>query len=77
MKIDFELKKRIGVLSNRDGYTKELNLVEWDSKYLKYDVRLWMPDGKPSKGITLTKAEAKELHRLLGQELEGLAREGK
>ena len=68
MKIDFELKKRIGALSNHNGYTKELNLVQWGGEYLKYDVRLWMPDGKPSKGITLTKAEAKELRRLLNEE---------
>jgi len=68
MKINFELKKRIGTLSNRNGYTKELNLVEWGGEYLKYDVRLWMSDGKPGKGITLAKAEAKELRRLLNEE---------
>ena len=68
MKINFELKKRIGTLSNCNGYTKELNLVEWGGEYLKYDVRLWMSDGKPGKGITLTKAEAKELRRLLNEE---------
>lgn len=68
MKINFELKKRIGTLSNRNGYTKELNLVDWGGEYLKYDVRLWMSDGKPGKGITLTKAEAKELRRLLNEE---------
>lgn len=78
MQIEFKLERRIGALSeNPSGYTKELNVVVWDEKYTKYDLRTWNPNGKPSKGITLTKAEAKELHRLLGQELEGLAREGK
>lgn len=68
---------RVRIITRRFRTWFRILLVEWDGKYLKYDVRLWMPDGKPSKGITLTKAEAKELHRLLGQELEGLAHEGK
>ena len=78
MQIDFELKKRIGCVSkSKNGWTKELNLVVWDEKYIKYDIRTWDPAGKPGKGVTLTLEEAKELHRLLGQELENVTREGK
>ena len=78
MQIDFELKKRIGCVSkSKNGWTKELNLVVWEEKYVKYDIRTWDPAGKPGKCVTLTLEEAKELYRLLGQELEGLAREGK
>lgn len=56
MQIEFKLERRIGALSeNPSGYTKELNLVVWDGKYTKYDLRTWNPNGKPGKGITLTK----------------------
>ena len=78
MQINFKLERRIGALSeSSSGYTKELNVVVWDEKYVKYDIRTWEPAGKPGRGVTLTLEEAKELHRLLGQELEGLTSEGK
>ena len=75
MKIDFKLERRIGALSeNPSGYTKELNVVVWDEKYTKYDLRTWNPNGKPvqsfqRQGITLTKEELKKLHKLIGEEL--------
>ena len=69
MKIDFKLERRIGALSeNPSGYTKELNVVIWDEKYTKYDLRTWNPNGKPGKGITLTKEELKKLYKLIGKE---------
>lgn len=67
MQIEFKLERRIGALSeNPSGYTKELNVVVWDEKYTKYDLRTWNPNGK---GITLTKEELKKLHKLIGEEL--------
>lgn len=70
MQIEFKLERRIGALSeNPSGYTKELNVVVWDGKYTKYDLRTWNPNGKPGKGITLTKDELKKLHKLIGEEL--------
>lgn len=70
MKIDFKLERRIGALNeNPSGYTKELNVVIWDEKYTKYDLRTWNPNGKPSKGITLTKEELKKLYKLIGEEI--------
>lgn len=38
-------------------------------KYTKYDLRTWNPNGKPGKGITLTKEELKKLHKLIGEEI--------
>ena len=71
MQIEFKLERRIGALSeNPSGYTKELNLVVWDEKYTKYDLRTWNPNGKPGKGITLTRAEAEKLLAALKKELE-------
>ncbi|WP_455767754.1 YdbC family protein [Phascolarctobacterium succinatutens] len=59
MEIEFKLERRIGALSeNPSGYT-----------YTKYDLRTWNPNGKPGKGITLTKEELKKLHKLIGEEI--------
>jgi hypothetical protein len=65
--IKFEIIKKFGVLSeNSSGWTKELNLVSWNDRPGKYDIREWAPDGQTmSKGITLTKEEAKTLRELL------------
>lgn len=65
--IKFEIIKKFGVLSeNSSGWTKELNLVSWNDRPAKYDIREWAPDGQTmSKGITLTKEEAKALKELL------------
>lgn len=66
MEIDFKLERRIGALSeNPSGYTKELNVVVWDGKYTKYDLRTWNPNGKPGKGITLTKEELNILYSMV------------
>lgn len=71
MKIDFKLERRIGALNeNPSGYTKELNVVIWDEKYTKYDLRTWNPNGKPGKGITLSLEELAALHEIIGAELE-------
>lgn len=38
------------------GWKKELNLVSWNDKEAKYNIREWSPDHtKMGKGITLTK----------------------
>ena len=52
----YEIKKHIGVISNGSGgWTKELNLISWNGKEPKYDIRDWGPDHeKMGKGITLS-----------------------
>ncbi|MGO1580628.1 MAG: YdbC family protein [Peptoniphilaceae bacterium] len=59
----FEIVKHIATLStNSKGWSKELNLVSWNERNAKYDIREWDPDHKMmSKGITLTKEELIEL----------------
>lgn len=61
--IKFEIKETIGVLSiSSKGWTKELNLVSWNDKEPKYDLREWDPaHEKMGKGITLTAEELKKL----------------
>ena len=48
------------------GWTKELNLVSWNGRDPKYDLRDWAPDHeKMGKGITLTEEELSELKKIL------------
>ena len=65
--IKFEIIKKIGVLSESEkGWAKELNLVRWNDREPKYDIRAWSPDGqKMGKGITLSKEELDALKELL------------
>ena len=65
--ITVEIVKEIGVLSESNkGWTKELNLVSWNGREPKYDLREWDPDHeKMSKGITLTKEAAVKLRDYL------------
>ncbi len=66
-KINYEIVKKIGVLStSAKGWTKELNLVSWNDRAAKYDLRDWSPEHeKMGKGITLTEDEVKALKALL------------
>ncbi len=68
-KIDFEIKHHIGVLSeSAKGWCKELNLISWNGREPKYDIRDWAPDHeKMGKGITLSDEEVKKLYELLGK----------
>ena len=66
--IKYEITKHIGVLSEGSkGWTKELNLVSWNGREPKFDIRDWSPDHeKMGKGVTLTEEEAAKLKELLG-----------
>lgn len=65
--IKFEIKENIGILSeSAKGWSKELNLVSWNDKEPKYDLREWDPaHEKMGKGMTLTFDEIKKLKGLL------------
>jgi hypothetical protein len=67
--IKYEITKHIGVLSeNAKGWTKELNLVSWNDREPKYDIREWSPEHeRMGKGITLSAPEADALKRLLDE----------
>ncbi len=71
--LKYEITKHIGVLSeNAKGWTKELNMVSWNERDPKYDLREWNPDHtRMGKGITLTEEDVENLKKLLnGEELE-------
>lgn len=69
--IQYEIVREIAVLSKSDSdYTKEINLISWNGKEPKYDIRSFSPDrDKCGKGITLTEAEAKSLLEALRKQL--------
>ena len=73
--IQFDIVKHFGVISQeKSGWQKELNLVSWNGRAPKLDVRDWAPDHqKMGKGITLSEAEAAALAELL---VSALAKEG-
>lgn len=64
-----EIIKKIGVLSkSASGWEKQLNLISWNERELKYDIREWAPDGqKMGKGVTLSKEELLALKELLNK----------
>lgn len=67
VEIKFEIKESIGILSeSAKGWSKELNLVSWNDKDPKYDIREWDPTHeKMGKGVTLSIEELKNLRDFL------------
>lgn len=65
--IKFEIEKELGSISESPkGWTKELNLISWNGKDAKYDLRDWAPEHeKMGKGVTLSIEELKKLKELL------------
>ena len=61
-----EVIKKIALISGSEtGYRKELNIVSWNEKEPKYDLRGWSPEGITLKGVALTEDEAKDLQKVL------------
>ena len=67
--IKYEIVKKIGVLSKAaSGWVKELNLISWNDREPKYDLRDWSADHeKMGKGVTLSKEELSALRELLNK----------
>lgn len=67
--IKFEIVKKIGELSKSGkGLKKEPNLISWNDREPKYDIREWAPDGQTmGKGVTLSKEELLALKDLLNK----------
>ena len=65
--IKFDIKETVGTVSESPkGWTKEFNLISWNGKEPKYDLRDWAPEHeKMGKGVTLTVEELKVLKNLL------------
>jgi hypothetical protein len=67
--ITFEIKKHLGIIGeDYRGWTKEVNLVSWNNRKPKLDIRDWDPEhAKMGKGVTLSAAELEKLKELLAE----------
>lgn len=64
--LKYEITERIAILSEKGGWTKELNKVSWNDRPAKFDLRDWNhDDGKIGKGLTLTDEEIQNLKQVL------------
>ncbi len=65
--IKYEIIKKIGVLStSASGWAKEVNLISWNDRDPKYDIREWSAGHeKMGKGVTLSTEELSALKDLL------------
>lgn len=63
----YEITKELGVISeNAKGWRKELNMVSWNDRDPKYDIREWAPDHeRMGKGVSLTEEELETLAKLI------------
>ena len=69
--IKFEIVEEIGVLSeSAKGWRTELNLVSWNEREPKYDLRNWSESHeKIGKGIALSKEEMLKLKEILNDKI--------
>lgn len=65
--IKYDIVEEVGVIStSSNGWNKELNLISWNDRQPKFDIRDWSIDhSKMGKGITLSNEELKVLKDLL------------
>jgi len=63
----YEIVERIAVLSQgANGWERQLNLISWNDRPAKYDIRDWAPNGsKMGKGISLSHDELAILKGIL------------
>ena len=63
----YEIVEEIAILSeNNKGWRKEMNLVSWNGRPPKFDLRDWAPDHeKMGKGLTLTNEEFEQLQKAI------------
>ena len=67
--IKYEITKSLGILSEGSrGWQKEINLVSWNERTPKIDIRDWAPEHeKMGKGVTLNREELIQLRDILNQ----------
>lgn len=66
-KVTYEVIEHLGSIGeDYNGYLKEVNIVSWNRKEPKIDIRSWDENHeRMTKGITLTDAEAHDLYEVL------------
>ncbi|HOA20249.1 MAG TPA: PC4/YdbC family ssDNA-binding protein [Sedimentibacter sp.] len=67
--IKYEITEELAVLSESSrGWTKELNMVSWNDREPKFDIREWAPNHeRMGKGVTLNREEMKKIKDILNE----------
>lgn len=67
--VKYKIIETLGVLSESNkGWKKELNLISWNDRPPRYDLRDWDPEHKKmGKGTTLSKEELLALKKILAE----------
>jgi len=67
--IEYEIIESYGIFSSGyNNWQKEVNLISWNGRPAKLDIRSWQKDHKKcGKGITLTREESEKLVLLLNK----------
>lgn len=68
-KFSYEIVKHIAVLSEgSNGWSKQLNLISWNGREPKYDIRDWAENHeKMGKGLTFNPDELEKLQAALNE----------
>ena len=67
--IKYEITEELAVLSESSrGWTKESNMVSWNDREPKFDIREWAPNHeRMGKGVTLNREEMKKIKDILNE----------
>ncbi|HZH58945.1 MAG TPA: PC4/YdbC family ssDNA-binding protein [Metabacillus sp.] len=67
--IKYQIHQNLGIISEgAKGWKKELNLISWNDREPKYDLRDWDEQHeKMGKGVTLSKDEVIKLRDILNE----------
>lgn len=64
--ITYKIEKHIGAIEENGDWKTEVNLISWNGRAAKIDIRPWNSDrSRIGKGITLTKEATDKLRELL------------
>lgn len=65
--LKYEITEQLGKIGDTTrGWSRELNMVSWNDRDPKYDLRDWSPDhSRMGKGLTMTADEIAALRDLL------------
>lgn len=69
MDFNYKIEKKLGTLSENGVFAKEVNIISYNGRDGKIDIRNWNTvEQKMGKGITLSAEEAQKLVEILNKE---------
>ena len=63
----YKVLEELECLTTRNGSRKMVTVTAWMGRPGKLDIRWWMEDGRPGKGVTLNAREAAQLAEILSK----------